>query len=172
MARAVILDRDGVLGEKLGKGEYVESESNWRWQPRAREALRLLADAGFIVVVATNQSGVARGLVAREAVEAIHARMLREAEAAGGRIDAIYACFHGPNDGCSCRKPRPGMILEAAARFGFSPKTTPFIGDEPEVDAVAAANAGCPFILVSRERDVLDAALALTAPSEVRGGMA
>ena len=141
---AVILDRDGVLNRRPPVGEYVCDEHAFEWLPGAREAVARFHRAGYVVVVVTNQAGVARGLVSTEALERIHARMRAEAEQAGGRIDAIYCCPHHWESDCACRKPRPGMLLAAQRDFHLDLTRTWFLGDD-ERDAGAAAAAGCLY---------------------------
>jgi D-glycero-D-manno-heptose 1,7-bisphosphate phosphatase len=158
----VILDRDGTLNERPPRASYVKRPEELTWLPRAREALALLKDAGYRVIVVTNQAGINRGAMTEDDLAAINARLCEEAEAAGGRIDAVYHCPHDWDEGCECRKPRPGMLFRAQREWHLDLTRTTFIGDD-ERDGQAADAAGCPFILVSDERDVLDAARELTA---------
>lgn len=155
-APAVIVDRDGVLNEKPPRAEYVRSWAEWRWIPGALDGLVALHRAGRRVVIVSNQAGVARGAMTREALDGIHERMTAEIEAAGGRIEAIYVCPHDWNEGCPCRKPRPGMLLQAQRDLALDLTRTPFIGDD-ERDAMAAAAAGAPSILVSGPDGLRDA---------------
>lgn len=160
----VILDRDGVLNRKARKAEYVREWSEFEWLPGAQEALRLLKEANYRVVLASNQAGVARGVFSQESLEEIHRRMKEEAAEAGGAIENIYCCTHGWNEGCECRKPKPGMLFQAQRELGLDLTRTPFIGDDPR-DAAAAEAAGCPFIMVSEERPLLDAVRELLSPT-------
>ncbi|MBI4596905.1 MAG: HAD-IIIA family hydrolase [Candidatus Omnitrophica bacterium] len=153
---AVILDRDGVLNARPPQGEYVTSWAQWRWLPGAREALRLLHDAGYQVIVISNQAGIARGAMRAEDVETIHRRMREEAAVAGGSIDAIYYCPHHWDDGCACRKPKPGMFFSAQREFHLDLSRTRFYGDD-ERDGQAAKAAGCPFTMISASSTLLDA---------------
>ena len=115
--KLVILDRDGTINED--RDDYVKSADEWVPMPGALEAIARLNHAGWHTVIATNQSGLARGLFDMAALNAIHARMNRELAEVGGRIDAIFFCPHGPDDGCRCRKPLPGMFETIADRYGI-----------------------------------------------------
>lgn len=170
-APTVIVDRDGVLNEKPPRAEYVRSWAEWRWIPGALDGLAALHRSGRRVVIVSNQAGVARGAMTREALDGIHERMTAEIEAAGGRIDAIYVCPHDWDEGCSCRKPRPGMLLQAQRDLALDLSRTPFIGDD-ERDAIAAAAAGAPSILVSGPDGLRDAVASLLDGSGVVGALA
>ncbi len=145
--RHLILDRDGVLNEEAPAGGYIKAPEDWRWIEGARESLALLAQAGIRVSVATNQSGVGRGLMSAAALDAVHARMLRESEEAGGAIDGIYVCMHAPGERCPCRKPAPGLILEALRRSAIGADETLVVGDDLR-DLEAAQTAGVSAVLV------------------------
>jgi len=158
---AVILDRDGTLNRKAPRGEYVRKPAEFEWLPGAREALALFARAGFTVAVATNQAGIARGAMTEADLAAIHARLRVETADSGGRIDAIYHCPHGWDEGCACRKPAPGMLLMAQREFALDLSRTPFVGDD-ERDGEAAAAAHAPFHRVASSHDLLAIARQLT----------
>lgn len=152
---AILLDRDGVLNKKPPQGQYVRSWDEMEWLPGAREALRLLKDADYQVIVITNQAGIALGAMTEEALLSIHRQMTVEAIRDGGRIDAIYYCPHCREDNCACRKPNPGMLLQAQRAFGLDLSRTLFVGDD-ETDVQAARAAGCLSAQVSLERPLLD----------------
>lgn len=152
---AVILDRDGVLNERAPRGEYVRSWAEWRWLPGTLEALRMLKEAGYRTIVVSNQAGVARGAMTLSDVEAVHDRLREEVRRSGGEIDAIYTCPHGWDDGCVCRKPKPGMLFQAQRECHLDLSRTYFLGDD-ERDGQAAAAAGCPCLLVSEEHPLLE----------------
>lgn len=152
---AVILDRDGVLNAKMPRAEYVRTWSEWRWMPGALDALRRLREAGYRTFIVSNQAGIARGAMTEQDLQEVHARMLADVEAAGGRIDGIYVCPHDWDAGCTCRKPEPGMLLSAQRDHALDLTITPFVGDDAR-DAEAAAAAGAPSILVDAERSLLD----------------
>jgi D-glycero-D-manno-heptose 1,7-bisphosphate phosphatase len=136
----VILDRDGVIN--YDSDEYIKSPAEWRPIPGSLEAIARLNRAGYRVVVATNQSGVGRGLFDIETLNAVHARMRAHLTEVGGSIDAIFFCPHRPQDDCACRKPRPGMLREIAARLRVTLEGVPAIGDSwRDVDAARAAGA-------------------------------
>ena len=159
---AVILDRDGVLNERPPRAQYVRSPDELRWLPQARDALRLFAESGYRVIVATNQAGIGRGRMSEQDLAAVNAALIEGAAAAGGRIDAIYHCPHDWDDGCECRKPRPGMLIRAQRELGLDLTRTVFIGDD-ERDAATAAAAGSPSILVDEDRNLLDVTRELLA---------
>lgn len=145
---AVLLDRDGVLNERPAKAEYVRNPADFRWLGDARDALRTFAEADWRVIVVSNQAGIGRGTMTEGDLDAVHRRMREEAIAAGGRIDAIYHCPHDWNAGCDCRKPRPGLLLQAQRDFHLDLSRTCFIGDD-ERDAEAAHAAGAASVLLS-----------------------
>jgi histidinol-phosphate phosphatase family protein len=152
---AVILDRDGVLNKRPQRAQYVRTWDEFEWLPGAREALRLLNEAEYRVIVVSNQAGIGRGEMTAEALLTIHEKMKTEAAEAGGRIDAIYYCPHGWDEGCECRKPKPGLLFQAQRDLSLDLSRTPFIGDD-ERDAQAADLAGCPSLLVSDKLSLLD----------------
>jgi len=138
--KTAILDRDGVIN--FDSPEYIKSPAEWRPIPGSLEAIARLHHEGWRVIIATNQSGVARGLYDMATLNAIHQKFYQLLAAAGGRVDALFICPHGPDDDCNCRKPRPGMFLNAIHRFSLDPRNTPAIGDSLR-DLQAAAQAGC-----------------------------
>ncbi len=143
----VILDRDGVLNREAPGGGYVLEPGEFFWLPGAVEALALLRNAGLRISVATNQSGVGRGLMTLAQLEAVHERMRTEAAGSGGALDAVLFCPHAPDDGCECRKPAPGLIREALARSGIGAADSLVVGDDQR-DLEAASRAGVQAALV------------------------
>ena len=141
----IILDRDGVINED--SDEYIKSPSEWNPIRGSLEAIARLHRAGWRVVVATNQSGIARKLFDLDTLARIHETMHRRVIECGGLIDAVFFCPHGPDDGCDCRKPRPGMFYDIAARLNISLAGVPAIGDSLR-DLQAAQAAGASPILV------------------------
>jgi len=133
----VILDRDGVIN--YDSAAYIRSPDEWRPLPGSLEAIAALHARGRRVVVVSNQSGVGRGLFSEATLAAIHAKMIRAIEAAGGAVSGVYYCPHRPEDACACRKPAPGMLLQIAKDLGCSLVGVPFIGDK--VSDVLAADA-------------------------------
>lgn len=152
---AIILDRDGVLNEKAPRAHYVRNWSEWKWLPGAKESLRRLNEAGFKVILVSNQAGIHRGAMTGQDLQDLHAQMVQEVEQSGGRIDAIYFCPHDWDEGCECRKPKPGMLFQAQHDFNLDLSRTLFIGDD-ERDAQAAEAAGCLPALVSETRTLLE----------------
>lgn len=143
--RAIFIDRDGTLCEEVG---YVNHLSRCRLLPNSLEAVRLANRAGFLVIVATNQAGVARGYFKEPLIRQVHDRIRSWIEDGGGRIDAFYYCPHHPHEGappyrddCDCRKPRPGMLVRAAREHDIDLQRSYMIGDSL-ADLGAAAGAG------------------------------
>jgi D-glycero-D-manno-heptose 1,7-bisphosphate phosphatase len=141
----VILDRDGVINHD--SAAFIKSENEWRPIPGSLEAIAALTGAGFTLAVASNQSGIARGLFGQDALDAMHAKMLSLVHDAGGHISRIVICPHGPDDGCDCRKPKPVMLRQLARHFHTSLDGVPVIGDALR-DLEAAAALGARPILV------------------------
>lgn len=143
--KLVILDRDGVINHD--SANYIKHPGEWRPIRGSLEAIVQLNQAGFHVVVATNQSGVGRGMFETATLNAIHDKMHRALAQIGGRIDAIFFCPHAHDAGCRCRKPRPGLFEEIARRFAVDLQGVPAIGDSLR-DLEAAAAIGAAPILV------------------------
>jgi D-glycero-D-manno-heptose 1,7-bisphosphate phosphatase len=162
----VLLDRDGTLNVRPPRAEYVRKPEDFVWLDGAQESLRLFAEAGWKVILLSNQPGIARGMVSEEDVEAIHEKMIREAEEAGGRIDAIYYCPHGWDEGCFCRKPAPGMLFQAQREHSLDLSRITFVGDD-ERDGEAADAAGAKFAMVDEETSLLDHTRRLLAEQPV-----
>lgn len=141
----VILDRDGVINQD--SDSFIRSPDEWLPIPHSLEAIARLTCSGFRVAVLTNQSGIARGLFDLDTLERIHARMRAATAAAGGRIDAIFYCPHGPDDDCACRKPKTGLFANFAREFGTKLQGIPAIGDSMR-DLRAAESVGADPILV------------------------
>jgi histidinol-phosphate phosphatase family protein len=154
---AVVLDRDGVLNERPPRAEYVRRPAEFRWLDGAREAIALFTNRGYRVVVVTNQAGIARGAMTAADLEAVHRRMIGEAADGGGVISAIYHCPHDWDEGCACRKPRPGMLYQAQHELQLDLSRTAFIGDD-ERDAEAAHAANMPYLSVDAGHSLLDRA--------------
>ena len=143
--KLVVLDRDGVIN--VDSDQYIKSPEEWTPIPGSLEAIARLTQAGFRVVVATNQSGLGRGLFNMATLNAMHDKMHKAVSQLGGRIDAVFFCPHAQNAGCSCRKPQPGMLLEISKRFDLALAGVPVIGDSLR-DLLAASAAGARPILV------------------------
>jgi D-glycero-D-manno-heptose 1,7-bisphosphate phosphatase len=143
----VILDRDGVLNYEAPDSGYVRQPGEFFWLPGALDALAMLRQAGVHLSVATNQSGVGRGLMTLAQLEAVHERMRGEAARHGAALDAVLVCPHAPGDQCACRKPAPGLIQMALAHAGIAPEASLVVGDDHR-DLEAAARAGVKAALV------------------------
>lgn len=141
----IILDRDGVINQD--SREFIKSPEEWQPLPGSIEAIAKLSRNGFMVVVATNQSGISRGLFNRETLDRIHKKMQDAIEAAGGHLEGIFICPHGPEDNCECRKPKPGLLLAIAKQFNLPSEAMLSIGDSMR-DLLAAEACGIPAILV------------------------
>ncbi len=136
--RLLIIDRDGVINED--SDAFIKSPDEWHPLPGSLDALGEATAAGYRIFVVSNQSGLARGLFKLEQLHRIHSRLLREAQAHGGVIEAFFFCPHGPRDGCVCRKPRPGMLHAVAARSGLALRDAVMVGDRTtDIDAALAA---------------------------------
>lgn len=142
--RFVLLDRDGTLNEER---HYLSDPDDMALIPGVAEGLRRLRDLGLGLVVVTNQAGIAYGYFDEARLDAIHDRLRALLAAEGVTLEGIYHCPHGPNDGCACRKPRPGLALAAAREHGFDPARSFMVGDKAADMGVAAA-LGIPGILV------------------------
>jgi D-glycero-D-manno-heptose 1,7-bisphosphate phosphatase len=143
--KLVILDRDGVINHD--SPSYIKSPDEWKPIARSLDAIAQLTQADYRVVVATNQSGVGRGLFDMATLNAIHDKMHRAVGQAGGRIDAVFYCPHPMEANCGCRKPKPGLLEDISRRFNTSPQDVPCIGDQLR-DLQAAAAIGAQPILV------------------------
>jgi D-glycero-D-manno-heptose 1,7-bisphosphate phosphatase len=140
LPKLVVLDRDGVINED--SDDYIKSTDEWIPLPGSLEAIARLNHAGILVAVATNQSGVGRGLFTPDDLNRIHAKFQRGLARVGGHVDGIFFCPHAPDAGCECRKPAPGLLRSISLRFGLPLNTVPFIGDtKRDVDAARAARA-------------------------------
>jgi len=149
--RLVVLDRDGVINHD--SDAFIRSADQWRAIDGSPEAIALLSRNGFTVAVATNQSGLARGHFDEDALREIHRTMTVAVAGAGGEIDRIVYCPHGPDDKCACRKPAPGLLHQLGDYYGLSMNGVPFIGDSLR-DLEAAAAVGARGILVRSGKGV------------------
>jgi len=162
--RAVFLDRDGTLNREVG---YIGDPADLELVPGAPAALERLAAAGFALVVVTNQSAIGRGLYTRAQVDAVHARLEAGLAAAGVRLDGIFVCPHAPDADCDCRKPAPGLFLQARDALGIDLAASWMVGDTVK-DMAAARAAGVRPVYVMTgwgERD-RPAAMAAGLPPE------
>jgi D-glycero-D-manno-heptose 1,7-bisphosphate phosphatase len=143
--KLVILDRDGTIN--ADSTEFIKSPEEWMPLPGALDAIARINHAGWHVVVASNQSGLGRGLFDVASLNAMHAKMHKLLAAVGGRVDAVFYCPHTPDDKCHCRKPEPGLFEQIGERYGIDLGGAPVVGDATR-DVVAGAKAGCQPHLV------------------------
>jgi D-glycero-D-manno-heptose 1,7-bisphosphate phosphatase len=154
--KLVILDRDGTINHD--SDQHIKSPAEWKPIKGSLEAIARLTQAGCHVVVATNQSGIGRGLFDMATLNAIHDTMHRAVHQAGGRIDAIFFCPHAGDANCDCRKPKPGMLLEIAKRMNVELDGVPMVGDSlRDLQAAAAAGARPVLVLTGKGRTTRDA---------------
>ena len=148
----MFLDRDGVINVKPPSGEYIGSWEEFRFVPTISDWIRLFNVLGYLVVVITNQRGIALGLTSRETIDTIHRRMVEELALRGARIDDVFYCPHEEN-ACDCRKPRPGLIMQAQQKWEIDLSRSLMVGDS-ERDRELAAAVRLPFVLVDEGRIV------------------
>ena len=152
--KVIFIDRDGVINKKAPKAEYVKSWDEFTFLPGSVEAMKLLSQHGYKIFIITNQAGIARGAMTENDLKNIHENLERELEKYNVKIEGIYYCPHGWNDGCECRKPKPGMLFQAAREHDLDLSKTLFIGDD-ERDLQAGNAAGCRTVLVDSELSLL-----------------
>ena len=154
--KLVVLDRDGVIN--ADSDAFMKTPDEWVALPGSLEAIARLNQAGYRVAIATNQSGIGRGLFDMDALNAMHLTMHRAAAAAGGRIDAVFSCPHTADDHCECRKPKPGMLKMIAERFEIEPEETPCVGDSlRDLQAGAALGFVPHLVLTGKGKKTLEA---------------
>ena len=165
--KLVILDRDGTIN--ADSAEYIKTAEEWRPVPGALEAIARLNHAGWHVVVASNQSGLGRGLFEVEELNDIHTKMHQQLAEVGGRIDAVFYCPHGPDDACQCRKPASGLFEQIGERYGISLKGVPTVGDSLR-DLLAGVALGCaPHLVLTGKGEIYkDSALPDTFPPDTQ----
>jgi D-glycero-D-manno-heptose 1,7-bisphosphate phosphatase len=147
MNKAAFLDRDGVINVKAPEGQYVTRWDEVRFLPGVTAAIARLNKAGFRVIVISNQRCVAKGLVTADEVTALHKKIVEELADQGAKIDAVYFCPHDTSPACDCRKPAPGMLLQAARDHQIDLATSWMIGDSV-ADVAAGKNVGCKTVLI------------------------
>jgi D-glycero-D-manno-heptose 1,7-bisphosphate phosphatase len=178
LRRAVFLDRDGVINTKLPEDCYVTTPSEFHILPGVEEALRILKDLGYLLVVTTNQRGIGRGFMTAEDLAGVHLHMERELARRGVTLDRVCHCPHRIAEACSCRKPEPGMIIAAAVDLSVDLADSYMVGDSPS-DIEAGRRAGTRTVLIGARDDVdpdarfdslLDFALFLKKSNGLRTG--
>jgi len=145
--KIIVLDRDGVIN--FDSDQFIKKPEEWKPIPGSLEAIARLNESGWRVIVASNQSGVGRGLFDMDTLNAINEKMTKALGQAGGRLDAIFFCPHTADSTCDCRKPKPGMFLQIAERFNADMKDVPVVGDSLR-DLQAGVAVGCkPYLVLT-----------------------
>ena len=153
--KLIILDRDGVINHDSDM--YIKSPEEWTPIPGSLEAIARLKQWGWRVVVCTNQSGIGRGLFGMDTLNAIHDKMIKAAAHVGGTIDAVFFCPHTNADACDCRKPKPGMLKEIAARYNLDLEGVPVVGDSlRDLQAAVAVDAQPYLVLTGKGKKTQD----------------
>ena len=153
--KTIFLDRDGVINKKR-ENDYVKNWSEFQFLPRVIDALKILTKNNFDLYIVTNQRGIARGLMSENDLAIIHERMQRELATHGVVINGIYYCPHNQDDGCNCRKPKPGLLLRAAREHEINLKEAVFVGDSLS-DLETGESSGCKTIILNSKKDLLEA---------------
>jgi D-glycero-D-manno-heptose 1,7-bisphosphate phosphatase len=148
--RILLLDRDGILVEKMPYREYLSNLKDYRPIYENWSTLKKVSNLGVDFLIATNQPGVATGEVNEEFLSAFHIRLVSDLLDFGINVLAVYACKHHWNENCNCRKPKPGMLLEAMEQFEISAESTLYIGDEVK-DSIAASAAGIDYVIINNK---------------------
>ena len=152
--KIIFLDRDGVINKKAKKAEYIRSWSEFEFLPGSIDAMKMLSRSGYRIFVITNQAGISRGAMTEDDLKVIHSNLKSELEKKGVRIEKIYYCPHGWDDGCECRKPKPGMLFQAAREYDLDLSESIFIGDDKR-DLEAGLAAECRTLLVGPGESLL-----------------
>jgi len=150
--RAVFLDRDGVINVKLSDNRYVARVPEFEFLPGVLDALSMLRELGFVLVVVTNQRGIAKGLMTSEDLDRVHGHMAAALGEKGVSLDRIYYCPHEEYENCACRKPKPGMLFDAARDLGLDLAASYMVGDSRS-DMAAGRNAGTRTVLIGKDTD-------------------
>lgn len=150
MTKSAFIDRDGVINRKAPEGEYITTWKDMQIFPGVAEAIGLLKEGGFQVIVVTNQRCVAKGLITVPDLEELHRKMCDALATGGQQIDAIYYCPHEDSPPCGCRKPAPGLLLSAAAEHHLDLQASWMIGDSVS-DIRAGRSAGCRTVRILRD---------------------
>lgn len=168
MKKVVFIDRDGVINKD--SADYIKNCDEFEFLPGSLEAFKLLKTEGYETIVITNQSVIGRNMVTPDGLNSIFAKLIDGVEAAGGNIKDIFFCPHIPDDHCQCRKPLPGMIINAHEKYGINLRTSYMIGDSVK-DIECSKNAGCGFSVLVKTGNGLKAVIELaekkTAPDYI-----
>jgi D-glycero-D-manno-heptose 1,7-bisphosphate phosphatase len=160
LKKVVFLDRDGTINRD--SADYIKNWSEFKFLPRSIEAMRDLTAAGFTIIVITNQSAIPRKLISPTELELIHTKLRAAVRSGGGNISDIFFCPHMPEDGCDCRKPRPGLIIQAQKKYQIELAASVMVGDSAR-DIECARNAGCGHSVLVKTGNFQGAASHLTA---------
>jgi len=156
--KCVFLDRDGVINKKAPEGDYIKNWREFKFLPNVKVTIKRLNEAGFLVIIITNQQGIAKGLMTEQDLKDIHTKMIEELKKSGAKIDGIYYCPHDEKDNCNCRKPKIGMFLKAKKDFSIEMNKSWLIGDS-KADILAGQKTGCNTILIeskfNKNKDIL-----------------
>lgn len=152
--KVIFLDRDGVINQKPPKADYVKKREKFIFMPGSIKAMQLLDERGYEIYIITNQPGIARGMMTVEDLKDINTYIEEELRKNNIHVDGMYQCLHGWDDGCDCRKPKPGMLFQAATEHNFDLTKATFIGDD-ERDFEAGNAAGCKTILLKPGENLL-----------------
>ncbi len=153
--KAIFIDRDGTLNVRPPKAQYIERPEDFVWLDGAKEAVRLLHQAGYLLFLFTNQPGIARGVMTQHQLDLVHLKMQAELQENGGCFDQIYVCPHGWDENCGCRKPKPGLLYQAQKEWSLNLLDCIVIGDDDR-DMKAGEAAGCKCYRISENRTLLD----------------
>ncbi len=159
LKKIVFLDRDGVINRD--SPDYIKSWSEFEFLPGSIEAIRRLTDSGFTTIVITNQSVINRNMVTKAGLDYIHTMMKTAIKSHGGEIKDIFFCPHAPDDGCDCRKPKPGLIYQAKRKYGLDISASCMVGDNAK-DIECARNAGCRYAVLVKTGNISNAEKKLT----------
>ena len=151
--KAVFLDRDGVINKK--RIDHVKSVDEFKIFSNVGDAIKLLRDKGYLVIIITNQSVIGRNIISEKKLDEIHIELKNYLEQSNTYVDSIYHCPHIPEQNCDCRKPKPGLIFEACQDFDIDLRNSYFIGDSIS-DLDAARNAGCKGILLKQHQNLFE----------------
>ncbi len=165
--KIILLDRDGVINKKAPKGQYVKKWEEFSFLPGVPEAIKLLNNSGYKIFIISNQAGIARGEMSEKDLNLIHKNMKKELRRNGARVDGIYYCPHGWNEGCKCRKPKPEMLFKASSEHLFDLTKAVFIGDDRR-DKQAGDLAGCKTMLLKKKQNLYQAVKLMVYSNSVK----
>lgn len=153
--KVAFIDRDGTLNARPPKAQYIEKPEDFIWLDGAKDAVRLLHQAGYLLFLFTNQPGIARGVMTKYQLDLVHLKMQTELQENGGCFDQIYVCTHGWNENCDCRKPKPGLLYQAQKDYSLNLLEAIVIGDDDR-DIKAGEAAGCKCYQVTENKSLLE----------------